>query len=891
MSTAPRILVADNKPDEVRALIRALKVAGYEVLEANDCQAAMRAATERQPDLILVADNLCAADGLEVYITLQSQQTTATIPVMLMTEHVEPEGTVEADTSEGCDSVSYVSKPLRSEDVLARVALHLRLRKAERQLAGEQRQAEKLAQQLIEAKAQAARLNRSDPLTRLLSWRAWQEAAAREHDRAKRYDHVYSILMIDLDHFKPFNEAQGHQAGDACLGQVAECVVRSCRTTDLVGRYGGGEVLVLAPETTVDAASALGERVRKAIRNLGIPHPESDLAEQVTASIGIAGRELGSWEDTFKRAGEALLIAKQAGRDRIYADHYTRFADDEGTTTSDSPFASLEPSSRMRGYAATILVVDDDPDERALCKRCLEHAGYQVNEAEDGETALATTSRDLPDVIIMDVVMPRMDGLECTRRLKAEAATRDIPIIMVSARSKVSDVLAGLEAGADEYLSKPIKTTELTLRVQSMVRLRREHLDLLRSNETRGEQARVLSVLFDFCRALAAASTLDEVLTNTIAATADVCASRRVSIMLPDSNRGILTIAKSKGIDDELAAAIQVPIGEAIAGRVFQSSRAVVVNSVEDRHFEGTTYDAQLFASVPLVSAPLGASSQVVGVLNVTERFDGRPFKAQELKYIDLIANVAGSAIHGLLSRDSRDQARDSIVVALAKLAEHRDNDTGRHVDRVTQYCLILAQELRKRAEFTDQIDDTFIHDLERAAPLHDIGKVAVPDHILLKPGRLSPQEMDIMRPHTVIGAETIRSVTERAPGVSFLDMAERIAHFHHEWWNGAGYPQGLSGEAIPLCARIAALADVYDALTTKRVYKDAFSHDRSAAIIIESSGTQFDPEVVEAFQQQEHEFARLAAELADTPEKTPEVSARLEPVAATTAVAEVPKQ
>ena len=862
MGTAARILVADDKPADVQALVGPLEEAGYEVLTVDNGFTVAHVAAERQPDLIMLAAALPGHDGREVCSILKSQGTTASIPVIFTTAGAEPDEMMKALASEGYD---YVCRPFKPEDVLARVSMHIRLRPAEQELARKHAELTRLAKQLVDAEAEISRLNRTDPLTGLLNWRVWREVAAAEQQRAKRHDRHYSVLMIDLDHFKSFNEVRGQQTGDACLAQVAECLLRVCRATDCVGRYGGGEFLTLTPETDVEAACKLGERIRRAIRDLGIGHPQSDVTDVVTASIGVAGREFGSWEDTLNRGREALLIAKRAGRDRVCADHHTP-VDDDRRASGDHRSAPSVLSSWMQESSPNVLLVGDSPDDRSACKQCLEEAGYQVSEATDGEAALAAVREAPLDAVIMDVIMPGMSGPECTRRLKTDPVTRDVPVIIASARGDAGDIVAGLKAGADEWLPKPILPEELALRVRSMTRLHRQRLDLLQSYETRGEQARVLGVLFDFCRDLAAAPSLDEILTSTVTVTADVCASRRVCIMLSDNDNGVLTIAKSKGIDPELAASVKVPIGEAIAGCVFQAGRPVVANSERDICFKDASYDAQFFTGVPLVSAPLGTSSQVVGVLNATDRFGDRPFKPRELNYIDLIASIAGSAIHGLLSRDSRDQARDSIVVALAKLAERRDNDTGKHVDRVTQYCLILAQELRKREALADQIDDAFMHNLERAAPLHDIGKVAVPDHILLKPGRLTPQEMDVMRPHAVIGAETVRSVTERAPGVHFLEMAEQIAHCHHEWWDGSGYPRGLSGEAIPLCARIAALADVYDALTTKRVYKEAFSHDRSVTIVIESSGTQFDPDVVDAFLQREHQFATLAIELADAP-------------------------
>jgi len=229
-----------------------------------------------------------------------------------------------------------------------------------------------------------------------------------------------------------------------------------------------------------------------------------------------------------------------------------------------------------------------------------------------------------------------------------------------------------------------------------------------------------------------------------------------------------------------------------------------------------------------------------------------------------LVCNIAASAITNVASRQARDDAYDSIVVALGTLAEYRDSDTGKHLQRVTEFSLILAEDLRAAEGLGGQIDEQFLEDLRRAVPLHDIGKVATPDSILMKAGRLTAEEMEVMRVHAERGAETIRSVLERAPEVQFLEIAEQIARSHHEWYDGAGYPAGLAGDDIPLAARIAALADVYDALTTKRIYKEAMPHEAAVAIIRQASGTQFDPAVVQAFLRHEDAFVALAANLSD---------------------------
>jgi response regulator RpfG family c-di-GMP phosphodiesterase len=518
------------------------------------------------------------------------------------------------------------------------------------------------------------------------------------------------------------------------------------------------------------------------------------------------------------------------------------------------------------GESLRVLIVDDDPAARALGRRLLEQEGYGVCEAIDGVDALARVEQEPPHIIIMDAMMPNMDGLACTQRLKANPATRDTLVIMLSALSDASDIVAGLEAGADEYLAKPIRPKEFQLRVRSMVRVQLGRMELVRSNEVRGEQARILTLLLDFSRDLAMVGNLDKILEKVVAVTAEIVCARRVSIMLPEESGRHLHIAKAIGIPPGIVADVHLPINESTAGRVFQTRTPVVINSEAETRASGYQCDSGIFASVPLVFTALGTFESVIGVLNVTERWGHRPFTLSELEYLDLISSIAASAIHDCLSRQARDEAYDSIVVGLASLAEQRDVETGRHLERVTRFASILAEQLRAHYAYRELVDDDFLRDLRRAVPLHDIGKVAIPDRILLKPGRLTPAETAIMKTHARIGADTLRTIRQRAPGVGFLKLAEEIAEGHHEHYDGSGYPHGLQGSAIPFSARIVALAEVYDALTSKRVYKEIQDHEQAVGIVLRASGTQFDPAVVAAFLEREHEFAQLAVALADEP-------------------------
>jgi len=202
--------------------------------------------------------------------------------------------------------------------------------------------------------------------------------------------------------------------------------------------------------------------------------------------------------------------------------------------------------------------------------------------------------------------------------------------------------------------------------------------------------------------------------------------------------------------------------------------------------------------------------------------------------------------------------AQMATIYSLVKLAESRDHNTGEHVLRVAELCRILAERLRCKDKYKNYINDDYIENIYKAAPLHDIGKVGISDNILLKPGKLTPEEFTVMKKHALIGENTLLEVKQKYPGYKFLEMAMHITRHHHEWWNGNGYPDGLSGDSIPLSARIMALADTYDALRSKRAYKEAYSHEKSREIIILGSGSHFDPDIVEAFIECEDEIAKI---------------------------------
>ncbi len=357
---------------------------------------------------------------------------------------------------------------------------------------------------------------------------------------------------------------------------------------------------------------------------------------------------------------------------------------------------SLSPLE-LDSRPANIIVIDDTPENLRLLVRGLGGAGCRVRAAISGEVGLRMAHAELPDLVLLDINMPGMDGFEVCRLMQEDPYLMWVPILFISATHDVEPKLRALSAGGRDFVTKPFSMHEVIARVRTHVRL--------------GRFESMLSGL-------------------------------------------------SARLEEKVAAQVQ---------------------------------------------------------------------------------EIADS--------------QDATILALAKLAESRDDDTGMHVERMAEMSRVLARPLvrsRRGVDIGKLGDAAYVEALGRAATLHDIGKVGIPDNVLLKPGRLTAAEFTVMKTHTTIGASTIDAVLQRYPRNAMAGLGEAIANSHHEKWDGTGYPRGLAGEAIPFSARVVAVADVYDALRSRRPYKEPFSRTEAATIIREGRGRHFDPAIVDAFEQLE---------------------------------------
>lgn len=878
VSKPQRVLVVDDDPVVRLLLQQHLTDDGYETVCASSGAEAIPLLLSTTPSVVIADWLMPEMDGLELCRAIRNHDGIPTVFVIIVTAHQTSEDRIVEAFDAGADD--FLTKPFKKKELLARVRAGARIIELQRAL---QRRTRDVHRTNAEMAIVNEKLNTANE--RLKLWATTDELTglANRRQTISRLDEAWSVsqrtgdplacIVIDIDHFKNVNDTYGHGVGDLVLKEVADVLRRAARRHEPVCRLGGEEFVVLCPNATATQAAAGAERMRQAVE-ARIVHTDA-ASVSVTISLGVAEYDtsMSRPDDLLQAADVALYNAKHSGRNRVCV---AGVAGDGGGDATKGVHARAETRVSPKhnpgdGPAGRVLVVDNDDDARTACRGFLEKAGFAVEEAKSGEEALQNVHRLEPHTVVTDIALPGMDGVELTRELKGNAETSHISVLLLSTSSDARDAARGLEAGVDDYVCQPYRSDDLVLRVRTLQRVRQEQATQI---EMRGEQSRALGILADFARQIATCGSLDEVLDRTLSAVTELTCASRACVLLPDQGRQWLSVAKSLGFDEEQLIGIRLRPGAAMVGRVFKEQETITLDAQTAREEHVGGVDALLMLPAPSLAVPLAAPESVVGVLQVGGRPRGHPFSPLDLEYVALVSNISAPAIDDVLNRKARDDARDSIVIALAKLAEYRDSATGRHLDRVTQFSLLLADDLHRRPAYATTITNRFMSDLERAAPLHDIGKVAVPDQILLKPDRLLQEEVERIQTHTTIGASTIRSVMDRAPGTTFLPMAEEIARSHHEWYDGRGYPDGLMGETIPLSARIVAVADVYDAVTTKRVYKDAMSHERAMEIIGGASGQQFDPEVVEAFRRCEADFVRLAAELGDGENTLPHTDA-----------------
>ncbi|MFO0972595.1 MAG: diguanylate cyclase [Phycisphaerae bacterium] len=865
-SSNRRVLIVDDDPAFLRLTQRHLTGAGYEVLTATTGAEAYRVILAEGPKIVLTDWVMPEMDGLQLCRAIREHDETGFVYIIMLTGCSDADSVVQAFEA-GADD--FIGKSVEKRELLARLRAGERIVRLEHDLAAKTREGHLQNAQLAIANDTLNRMAITDELTGLLNRRAAVQRLREAWASSTRTGQPVAVMAFDIDHFKAINDTHGHDVGDLVLRRVARKLQDTARLGEAVCRMGGEEFLVLCAGSTVEMAARGADRLRRAVEGTEIVFENGRLRATISGGVAERTSAMELPEDVLKVADDALYVAKRNGRNRVEVANPAGGAALSPTLELVAdPLPGAQPrSSAPHPVRPSVLVVATLDSVRAICQVQVTRAGYAVVEARTGAEALQQLQTVVPCIIVIDSAMSEFEVVRLVERLAADPRHCDTPLLSFGTLPP-----AGIVAQHPHI--HPDRADDMVLRLRLLVELSRTRRALAAGNSSRGEQVVALEALLDYSNVLTDVADLPSVLERTGRTIAFLTHCQQVAIALPRDEGRTLRIAHAVGLTHNFDRPF-IDIAGSPWGRAYLSRERVPIESDD-----GAADLEAPFASPPSLPAllsPLATSGQPVGALLLAARVGGGPLDAMELGYLDIISQIAASVIHGILTEQARDEARDSIVVALAKLAEYRDDNTAGHVERVTRNCVVLAQALRCQPEYAAIIDEAFIADLRRAVPLHDIGKVGIPDQVLLKPGKLTAAEIQIMRTHCQIGANCLQSVLKRTPDCSFLQMAVDIAASHHEWFNGCGYPHALAGDAIPLAARITALADVYDALRSRRPYKRAMSHTRARTILLSASGTQFDPAVVRAFLDAESIF--IAQDIdpvaaSPQPERTPAVPA-----------------
>jgi len=409
--------------------------------------------------------------------------------------------------------------------------------------------------------------------------------------------------------------------------------------------------------------------------------------------------------------------------------------------------------------------------------------------------------------------------------------------------------------GARELLVTALPVKGLEGRLQGSLAIFEEfERDRLEDSASHARLVKKLSALHQFNASLELMADPVDLYERAVDAASTILGYEYCAILLHEPEKRRLVLQHSVGYAPELhQLAIPLDGRKGITANAFLENRIVSVKDVrQDPRYLEAHREIRSELAIPIV-----AGGRPVGVFSAASSQPGA-FSEEDTKLCSTLVSQLGLATERLNLFQKVADSRDVLVFALARLAESRDDDTGGHLERICGYTRVIAQALRSHPRFQHLLDDAYLDDLYRSAALHDIGKVGIPDAILQKKGRLTREEFEIMKTHTVIGGDTLKRAERRIENLGLLKIGTEIAYHHHEKWDGQGYPFGLSGEDIPIPARIVGLADVYDALTSKRCYKEAYSHEVAREYILKSSGRHFDPGVVRAFLDSERQILEI---------------------------------
>ena len=494
---------------------------------------------------------------------------------------------------------------------------------------------------------------------------------------------------------------------------------------------------------------------------------------------------------------------------------------------------------------SVILVVDDEPLNIELLEAHLIPQGYEILKADDGEAALKTIGENAVDLVLLDVMMPKIDGFEVCRRIKADERLQNIPVVMITALSAKEDRIKGIEAGAEDFISKPIDKAEVLARVRMLLKMKTLNDRLIHAYQE-------INILTTFGEAsirsfdplnFAFLPQVDNIVRQIIHNGVDAFDQPQLVIVgVPDERQAWQWYQYEYAFDAFNRRLLTVDIKPGLGET--GNPRVVFYNEHDMDQSELRSMAKTLATKSIAVSNMACYLSESLCIYAVNYGRDITPYDASVLNSF-VMQSLFMKSLSGQIRET--ESAFEYTVYALARASEANDEDTGNHILRVGVYGAMIAEGLGLPAKF--------IETLRVQAALHDVGKIHVHPNILKKPGILTYEEWVGMKNHTVYGS-TIIGDHQR------LIMANKIASSHHERWDGSGYPYGLAGEQIPIEGRITNIADQYDALRNKRSYKPAFDHATTYKIITEGDGrtlpAHFDPEVLQMFKSLHGRFEEI---------------------------------
>jgi PAS domain S-box-containing protein len=479
------------------------------------------------------------------------------------------------------------------------------------------------------------------------------------------------------------------------------------------------------------------------------------------------------------------------------------------------------------------LVVSEHEDVQRYATLLLAAEGVSATTCRNRAEALELFEKIRPSLVVMDMDTKTADSLAQVFRVTSVDGA--VPVILITGPGERETAIKGVELGAYDFVEKPLDPRLLGFALRRAiahvrsVREQEEHKRIL--EETVEERTSIVREK-DFLQGILDSSTLVSVILtdleqnvlfwntgaqNIFGYAADEILGEKITKIYPADSLTVETVEKLREMVAKKAGTVH--------GKMKQVTK------------DGRTVITSLALS-PMLK-PSGRLQGILGVgLDVTEEVHLHEELVRSYAQIKMIQDVS--------------------MFSLAKLAESRDEETGHHLNRIQEYCRSLASRMARRDAYQQIMTHEYIEDLVRSSVLHDIGKVGIPDAILLSTGRYTPEEYEIMKRHPIIGGEALAEAARELGQESYLCMARDIAYYHHERWDGRGYPRGLKEEQIPLPARVVAIADVYDALTSQRRYKRAFSHKEAVTLIKAEGGEHFDPDLVDVFNEADEDFGTI---------------------------------